>query len=343
MSEPLVTIIIPHYEGEILLECLGYLFSRTPIPTRVLVIDDYPDHESIQRAKDRFPQIEVLRNDRNIGFSASCNRGLRAARSRYVLLLNNDVEVTDGWLEALVETMEGHPEFAACQPKIRSSRDRNRFDYSGAAGGLIDCFGYAFCLGRVFDVTEEDRGQYDNPRPIFWASGTAILIRRKILDVTGFLDENLWMHWEEIDLCWRIQISGGTISSVPASVIYHYSGWTLPGAHVKKLYLNHRNNLIALIKNTSSQRLLWVLPVRIGLEVLTILRDCSRLEWKRPLAVVGAFVWLVFHPLTLLRGRRKSQMIRRVADRKIDGRIFMGSIVYQHFVKGIVRASDVGC
>lgn len=341
MSDPLVTLVIPHYVGDILLECLGYLFSRTGMAMRVLVVDDCPDDESIRRARARFPQIEVLRNERNLGFVRACNRGLEVARSRYVMLLNNDVEVTEGWLEALVAFMEGHPECAACQPKILSSQDRRRFDYSGAGGGLMDLFGYPFCLGRIFDDMEEDRGQYDAPRPIFWASGSAILIRREALARTGLLDEVLWMHWEEIDLCWRIHLAGGAISSVPSSVLYHHSGWTLPPASLKKMYLNHRNSLIVVIKHSSLRRLLWAFPLRLGMEVLTILQGLIRLEWKRPLAAAGALAWGITHPLTLWRGRRASRRIRRVPFQEVERRMYAGSVVYRRFVKGVKRASEL--
>ncbi len=341
MSDPLVTVVIPHYTGDILLECLGYLFSRTGMPMRVLVVDDYPDHESIARARSRFPQIEVLRNERNLGFVGACNRGLREARSRYVMLLNNDVEVAGGWLGALVEFMEAHPACAACQPKLLSFQDRGRFDYSGAGGGLMDLFGYPFCLGRIFDEMEEDLGQYDAPRPIFWASGSAILIRREVLERTGLLDESLWMHWEEIDLCWRIHLAGGEISSVPASVIYHHSGWTLSASRFKKLYLNHRNSLFVTIEHSAWRRLLWMLPLRAGMEMLTILYGLVRLEWKRPAAVAGALVWVATHPLTLWRGRRASRRIRRVPCREVERRMYAGSVVYQHFVRGVRRASEL--
>ena len=341
MSEPLVTLVIPHYRGHILLECLEALFARTRTPMRVLVVDDCPDDESIQIARTRFPRIEVLRNAHNLGFVGACNRGLSTATSRYVMLLNNDVEVTEGWLGALVAFMEAHPDYAACQPKILSSQDRRRFDYSGGAGGMMDLLGYPFCLGRVFEDLEEDLGQYDTPRPIFWASGSAILIRRDFLGGTGLLDEVLWAHWEEIDLCWRIHLAGGHISSVPSSVIYHHSGWTLPPESLKKMYLNHRNSLIVAIKHGSPGRLAWALPVRLGMEALTVLRGVVRLEWKRPLAVVGALAWIVAHPGALWRGRRASRRLRRVPYREVEGKMYRGAVVYRHFARRVRRASEL--
>ncbi len=341
MPDPLVTIVIPHYKGEVLLACLKALFTHTESPARVLVVEDFPGDESLRLARERFPRVEVLSNPRNLGFVRACNRGLSAATSRYVMLLNNDVEVTAGWLEALVAFMETHPEYAACQPKILSSQDRRRFDYSGGAGGMMDRFGYPFCLGRVFDHLEEDLGQYDAPASIFWASGSAVLIRREVLEGVGLLDEVLWAHWEEIDLCWRIQLAGGRIASVPSSVIYHHSGWTLPPDSLKKMYLNHRNSLVVGIKNSSLRRLAWTAPVRLGMEALTVLRGLVRLEWKRPLAVVGALAWIIAHPLPVWRGRRASRRLRRVPYREVEGRMYSGSVVFHHFIRGVRRASDL--
>jgi GT2 family glycosyltransferase len=188
---------------------------------------------------------------------------------------------------------------------------------------------------------EEDRGQYDTPRPIFWASGTAVVFRRDVLARTGLLDEVLWMHWEEIDLCWRIHLEGAEIFSVPSSVIYHRSGWTLPPSRLQKLYLNHRNSLFVVIKHSSPRRLLWAFPLRLGMEALTILRGLVRFEWKRSLAAAGALAWVVTHPLTLWRGRRASGRARRVPYREAERRMYGGSVVYQHFVKRVKRASDL--
>jgi GT2 family glycosyltransferase len=206
---------------------------------------------------------------------------------------------------------------------------------------MMDRLGYPFCLGRIFDVLEEDRGQYDAPRPIFWASGTAILIRREMLDRTGLLDEGLWAHWEEIDLCWRLQLAGGGIYSVPASVIHHHSGWTLGSDRFLKLYLNHRNSLIVLIKHTGPFRLLWLLPQRAALEALTVAYGLLRLDWKRPAAVLCAFFWLGSHPGALWRGRRASRLLQRIPRREVEGRMYRRALVFQHFLRGVRSAGQL--
>lgn len=329
-----VSIIIPHYNGDILLSCLSSLFEHTRGCFEVIVVDDGSTDGSVERAQARFPEIRVLRNTHNRGFAVSCNRGLETAQGHYSLLLNNDVEVQPGWLEELVCFADAHPRCAACQPKILSAQHRRRFDYAGAAGGQIDRFGHTYCLGRVFDTLEEDQGQYDTPREIFWASGTALLLRREALERVGLLDEMFFMHFEEIDLCWRLHLAGFQVWSVPSSTVYHHSGWTLPSESPLKMFLNHRNNLVLLLKNYALRNLLWVFPIRLGLEGLTILYALFRGDLKRMIAALRGTVWVAGHVRQIARQRATAQAVRRVSDRDICRRMSRGSIALRYFLGG---------
>lgn len=329
-----VSIIIPHYNGDILLECLSSLFEHTTGSFEVIVVDDGSTDGSVDRAQAHFPAIRVLRNAHNRGLAVSCNRGFAAAQGHYLLLLNNDVEVQPGWLEELVRFADAHPRCAACQPKILSAQDRSRFDYAGAAGGRIDEFGHTYCLGRLFDTLEEDRGQYDTPREIFWASGAALLLRRESLEQVGYLDELFFMHFEEIDLCWRLHLAGFQVWSVPSSTIYHHSGWTLPPESPRKMFLNHRNNLLLLLKNYALSSLLWAFPIRLGLEGLTILYALFRGDLKRAVAALKGMVWVAGHVRQIARRRATAQAVRRVSDREIRRRMTRGSIALRYFLGG---------
>lgn len=332
----MVTIVIPHYNGRILLDGLSSLFQHTRYrPFEVIVVDDGSSDGSVEEAKARFPEIKVLRNARNLGFAASCNRGLAAAEGRYVVLLNNDVEVQSGWLSELVRFADTHEEVGACQPKILSVRDRTRFDYSGAAGGLMDLFGYPFCLGRVFEDIEENRGQYDTPRPIFWASGTAMLIRKETLKGTGLLDERFFMHHEEIDLCWRMHLAGYAVWSVPSSVVYHHSAWTLPPRSFRKMVLNHRNSLMMLVKNYSLRNLVRIFPLRLGLECTTMLAFAAKLDLKRAAASLWGTLWVIGHLGEIWSARRRVQRMRRVSDEEVMKWMFRGSIALRHFLTSL--------
>jgi len=331
MTRPEVSIVIPHYRGPIVLDCLESVYSHTQGAFEVIVVDDGGDG-SAQEAKTRFPQIRLISNPHNLGFAASCNRGMRAAEGRYFVLLNNDVEVTPGWLDALLAFAESHPRVGACQPKIRSFTDRARFDYAGAAGGLMDLLGYPYCLGRVFHLIEEDTGQYDTPVPIFWASGTALFLRREAVEEVGDLDEEFFMHMEEIDLCWRLHRAGWEIWSVPSSVVYHRSGWSLPQSF-RKMYFNHRNNLVLLLKNYDLPSLLGLFPLRVLLEVLTVLWTPIG-EPKRSLAALLGMTWVSLHIKSIWRRRKEAWRVRRVPDVLVRRKLCAQSILFWY---GIYR------
>ena len=331
MSEP-VTIVIPHLRAEILVDCLESLFEHSGLSIRVIVVDNGPDAPSLRAARERFPQIEVLRNERNLGFSQACNRGLAEASTRYAVLLNDDTRVTPDWLRPLVEVTEADPMIAACQPKLLSASQTGMFDYGGAGGGHIDRLGYTFCRGRVFDYLEADEGQYDEPVPLFWACGSAIFLRVAAAREVGLLDQDFFMHFEEIDLCWRLRLAGYRIMAVPDSVVIHHSGFSLPPHSYTKSYLNHRNNLVALYKNLPAERLVWLLPLRLCLEFLSAALYLASGSWRLVPAPLVSFLWIVTHPANLHRRRRASRALARAGtDRSREG-VYDGSILLQYFV-----------
>ncbi len=334
-----VTIVIPHHRAEILCDCLRSLFEPGGLPLRVIVVDDGPDAPSIERARKEFPQIEVLRNKRNLGFSASCNRGLKAVRTRYAVLLNDDTRVTANWLEPLVQTAENDPAIAACQPKLLSAGQPGRLDDGGAAGGYIDRLGFPFCRGRVLFHLERDQGQYDRQVPLFWACGSAMFLRLEAVRRVGFLDPEYYMHMEEIDLCWRLHLAGYKVMAVPASVVYHYSGRSLPAASYRRAYLKHRNNLVMVYKNLSAACILRILPLRCCLEVAASLGYLLRREWRQVPAPMAALLWCLTHPSNLRRRRRQSQSLREGSAAAVDDGVYAGSILYQYFVRGVRTAS----
>lgn len=347
-NKPLVSIIIPHYLGDILSECLTFVYKRTSdISFEVIVADDqpYPDG-SLARAKEKFPDIRIVKTGGgngvpSKGMGAGCNRGLEAARGTYAMLLNSDVEVGEGWLPPLLATLSSDATVGACQPRVRSLRDRKMFDYGGAAGGLMDRWGFTFCQGRVFESVEEDVGQYDHPRDIFWAVGGAMFLRTACLERTGLMDEGFFMHMEEIDLCWRFHLAGYRLVYVPDSVLYHYNGFTLSADSYKKAYFNHRNQLVMLLKNLSLSRLLYKIPIRLGMELANV-SLLLKGNWKHPVAALAGLLWVLLHPVDILRRRRKTQKMRSVDDREIERKLFRGSVVYRHFIRGAKTVRDLG-
>ena len=219
----------------------------------VYVADNGSTDASVDMLCREFLTVRLILLEENQGFADGYNMALQEVDAEYVVLLNSDVEVTEHWLQPLVDYMDAHPEAAACQPKIRSWRQKEMFEYAGAAGGFLDRYGYPFCRGRIMGVVEEDRGQYDTIIPVFWATGAALFIRLKDYREAGGLDGRFFAHMEEIDLCWRLRARGRQIACVPQSVVYHVGGATLKKENPRKTFLNFRNNLVMLYKNLPSK------------------------------------------------------------------------------------------
>jgi len=215
----------------------------------VIVADNDSYDDSMMVMKEVFPQVRTIEMEKNLGFTGGYNKAFQEIDCEYFVLINSDIEVSDGWLGPLVEWMDSHPDCGACAPKLLSWQERDRFEYAGAAGGYIDKFGYPFCRGRIMKRTETDRGQYDTPEDVFWASGACLLVRSSVYKRLGGLDNRFFAHMEEIDLCWRMQLEGWKVTTVPQSVVYHVGGGTLPATSPFKLFLNYRNNLLMLDNN----------------------------------------------------------------------------------------------
>lgn len=250
---PQVAVIILNWNGEKLLaEFLPTVLQHTdPAIGKVIVADNGSTDGSLGLLNSRFPEVEILRIKENLGFAGGYNYALKhyAQEYPYAVLLNSDVAVRDNWLKPLFDFMESHPEAGGCQPKIRSYREPEMFEYAGACGGFIDRNGYPYCRGRIFGCVEKDNGQYDSVLPVFWATGAALMVRTEVYLKAGGLDTSFFAHMEEIDLCWRMQLCGWKLYVVPQSVVWHLGGGSLSSADPRKTFLNFRNNLLMLYKN----------------------------------------------------------------------------------------------
>lgn len=234
----------------------------------ICVADNASTDNSCEVMEQEFPSVRLIRLDHNYGFADGYNKALEKVTAEYVVLLNSDVEVAEGWLDTLSAYMDAHPETAACQPKLRSWHKKEEFEYAGAAGGFIDYLGYPFCRGRVFETVEKDNGQYDTVRPIFWATGAALFIRLSDYREAGGLDGRFFAHNEEIELCWRLRSRGRAIVCIPQSTVYHVGGATLKKENPRKTFLNFRNNLLMLYKNLPEPELHSVMLMRFFLDYI---------------------------------------------------------------------------
>ena len=320
-AKPSVTVIIPHLKNRALLEsCLDSLRMTAYQDFTVLVVDNGAGSSDLSYIEVTYPEIQVLRLPSNAGYAGGCNEGLNHASTKYVVFLNDDTVVEPQWLDHLVSEAGSDDRIGALQPKILSlpaRRDgRRMFDYAGAAGGLLDRLGYPFCLGRSFSGREDDLGQYDGSREIFWASGVALFAPRQLLIKMGGFDAGFFMHMEEIDLCWRMKLAGYSIRSVPQSVVWHEGGASLNEGSPMKVYFNHRNGIAMLIRNRRARSLVLVLPVRLFLEAAAACyyiaggRGGLEKAWQVVRAAVDNIRGLGY----TLRKRREIQRTRQKSD-----------------------------
>ena len=263
---PLVAIAILNWNGKHWLEKFlpnVILYSQE---ATIYVIDNASTDDSVNFLEQNFPTIKIIKNKKNTGFAGGYNEGLKQISEEIYCLLNSDVEVTENWIQPIIELFRRNAEIAAIQPKIRSFEADQYFEFAGAGGGLIDNLGYPYCRGRIFEKLEEDKGQYNDETEIFWASGCALFIRKEDYWSMNGLDERFFAHQEEIDLCWRLKNAGRKIYYCGKSTVFHVGGGTLNKQSPQKTYLNIRNNLSMLLKNLPIAALLWVIPARLILD-----------------------------------------------------------------------------
>lgn len=269
----------------------------------IIVADNASTDGSVSWIQTHYPQVECVQFDHNHGYCKGNNLAAAYAKGELLLFLNNDVQVTKPWLTPIANAFESNKRLGAAQPKLRSFYHPPYFEYAGAAGGLIDFLGYPFCRGRIFDTCEEDLGQYDQPEQIFWASGAALVIRKSLFMECGGFDEDYQFHMEEIDLCWKVQRKGWQITSIPASVVYHVGGASLNQSSPQKLYFNFRNNLDLLTKHLPGKRLVFVLPLRILMDHLALLRALVNRQGAHARAIFRAHVEYVKRLPRILKKR----------------------------------------
>ncbi len=329
VSMPLVAVVILNWNGKkYLQQFLPSLLASTYPNKKIIVADNASTDDSVNFLCANFPAVEIICNTTNEGFAKGYNTALKKVNADYYVLLNSDVQVTSGWIEPVIQLLESDKTIAVCQPKIRAYNQQTHFEYAGACGGWIDEFGYPFSRGRIFDFTEEDKGQYDDAITCFWASGAALFVRAELYQKLGGLDEYFFAHQEEIDFCWRVQLAGYKVYVQPASVVYHVGGGTLPKSDNLKVFLNFRNNLIMLFKNLSFTEALWRLPVRLLLDAVAAWKELFNGNAGYLFAVTKAhfqFVrWCLFH--------KKRSVFPVSKEGELHG-LYKGSVVWQHFVK----------
>lgn len=328
-------VVILNYNGQrFLVEFLPKIISLTPT-AEVIVADNASTDGSVEFLKQNFPQIKLMVMDKNYGFAEGYNRALAELEHKYFVLLNSDIEVSEGWLEPMARHLEEHPDVAAIQPKILSYADKIMFEYAGAAGGFIDKLGYPFCRGRILNTVEKDSGQYDSPMEVDWATGACLMIRSSAYKNLGGLDGRFFAYQEEIDLCQRILGSGSKIICLPQSRVYHVGNGTLGKNSPFQTYLNFRNNLLMIYKNAPKAS--KILFYRLFLDILAGMNMLAHGEWKNFQSVLKAR-----HDFRKMKPEflqnRKENIARQASGVESFTR---PSILLNYYLKGKKRFSDI--
>lgn len=308
-----VAVVILNWNGEkFLKKFLPNIINNTVTPgVDVIIADNGSTDGSTLFLEENFPAIKIIKLDKNYGFASGYNLALKQVESEYFVLLNSDIDVPQGWLNPLVQFMDLNRSAAACMPKLLDYNRPTHFEYAGAAGGFIDLIGYPFCRGRILSNIEEDKGQYDTPLEIFWASGACLFIRSNAYWEAGGLDDDFFAHMEEIDLCWRLKNLGYSNWCVPSSKVFHVGGGTLPNNNPRKLYYNYRNSLFMLFKNLPRKSFYFILFTRLVLDGLSAIAYLlkGKISFFKAVFMAHISFW---RSIGSLRTKRKS--IKRVTE-----------------------------
>ena len=334
-----VAIVILNYNGRPYLEKFLPSVITHSGNNEIIVADNCSTDDSVEFLEKNYPNIRLILNAKNGGFSWGYNEALKLIDSEYYILLNSDVEVTRNWIDPIIRLLQSNPNIGAVQPKILSYQNKSEFEYAGAAGGFIDKFGFPFCKGRIFQSMETDNGQYDDTYEVFWASGACMFIRSKVFHSLKGFDNDFFAHMEEIDLCWRMHNAGYEVYYSGQSKVYHVGGGTLHKSNPRKTYLNFRNGLSMLIKNCSISDLLTKLPIRIVFDISASIKFIFADSIMDGLAVIKAHVyfWLLL-PKNLLK--RRDIKFQKMQMKKINS-IYQHSIVLDHFARKIKNYQDL--
>ena len=334
----LVAVVILNWNGRSWLERFLPSVLENTGAAEIIVADNGSTDGSIAWLGRTYPTVRCIELGLNHGFAGGYNAALAQVKADRYVLLNSDVEVTACWLDRLNDYMDRHPEVAACQPKVLSHRNRAQFEHAGAAGGFIDRNGYPFCRGRIFEITEEDKGQYDDEREVFWATGACLMIRADAFHAAHGFDAALFAHMEEIDLCWRLRRMGWHIGYTSHATVYHAGGGSLGYGSPGKTYLNFRNSLIVLTKNLHNGWAWWWLFRRLVLDGFA--------AWKFLFEGHGDHTWQVarahWHFFRRLPGvvRQRRELMASERSPDLTG-MYHRSIAYDRFILGWKRFSQL--
>ncbi|RIV41897.1 glycosyltransferase family 2 protein [Flagellimonas pelagia] len=322
-----IAVVILNWNGEALLERFLPSVMEHSKGADIYVVDNASTDGSVDFLKQHYPSIGVVQNDVNGGFAKGYNDGLKHIEADLFCLLNSDVEVTENWLGPIIKAFDEIPEAAIIQPKILDLKQKDHFEYAGAAGGFIDMLGYPFCRGRIFQSIEKDEGQYDDIKEVFWATGACMFIKSEVFQSLNGFDEDYFAHQEEIDLCWRAKNAGHKVFYVGQSHVYHLGGSTLSNMNPKKTFLNFRNSLYSITKNLPRKKAWPIVLIRLLLDGIAALRFVFQFKFDHCFAILKAHLSFYANFSKMYKKREKANFLLKYYP--------VTSIVWSYFVHHI--------
>lgn len=319
-----LAVVILNWNGKALLQQFLPSVLKYSDDAVIYVADNASTDDSVAFVSETFPTVKIINNNENGGYAKGYNDALKHVEEPLICLVNSDIEVTENWLQPIIAEFNTEDTTAIIQPKILDFKDKTHFEYAGAAGGFIDKYGYPYCRGRIFDTIEEDKGQYNDTKAIFWASGACFFIKNSVYKELEGFDESYFAHMEEIDLCWRAFNNNYNTKYIGTSTVYHVGGATLSNTNPRKTYLNFRNSLFTLLKNTDSN-LLYKIWVRMVLDGVAGVRFLFQLKPAFLVAILKAHFSFYVNLPRLLKQRK--QLPKR------SGYYETNSIVWSYFIK----------
>lgn len=304
----LFSIVIPNWNGARFLPvCLAALQRQTYTNLEVIIVDNASTDGSQELLKCDYPWVRLIDLPENRGFTGACNAGMQAARGEYVALLNNDTEADPGWVAAVVDAFERHPEVGSVASKMLLF---DRRDHIHTAGDYFTRDGRAGNRG----VWQLDDGTFSREEYVFSACGGSSAYRKTLLDQIGLLDDDFFFSLEDVDLGWRAQLAGWRCLYTPAAIVYHHLSAT--GGGVTASYYDGRNLIFVLVKDyplwhSDAGRILKS-QVRLALEALKAWRGAAARARLR-----GMAAGLLGIP-RMLKKRRQVQAGRKISDAEVE-------------------------
>lgn len=324
-------VVLLNWNGLDLLKQFLPLVEKYSAEAEIYVADNNSSDQSKQYVETHFKNVQWIQLQENFGYAKGYNEALKGIKEEIICLLNTDVEVTENWLQPVLDLFSKDDSIGIIQPKILDYNNKSYFEYAGAAGGFIDKYGFPFCRGRIFDTLEKDENQYVS-QEIFWASGACFFIRKNVFKQLNGFDEQFFAHQEEIDLCWRAFNQNILVYYCNESSVYHIGGATLKKSNPHKTYLNFRNSLYMLYKNLPKQQRFSIIFKRLCLDGLAGIKFFFSLQPLHTFAIVKAH-FAYYKNLSKLKNKQ--------AKNPKTNYFYTENIVFSYFLKGKKRMEEL--